>query len=80
MPPGPNSTTSQVLFLEKDALKDQLKQPLNKTLPLTTPPLPGAEDLAEAATIDKLTLKNIFSYEYQPIETGGALIILDPST
>ena len=80
MPPGPNSTTSQVIFLEKDALKDQLKQPLNKTLPLATPPLPDAEDLAEAATIDKLTLKNIFSYEYQPIETGGALIILDPST
>jgi hypothetical protein len=79
MPPAPNSTTSEVLFLEKDALKDQLKQPLNKTLPLATPPLPDAEDLQEAATIDKLTLKNVFSYEYQPIETGGALIVLDPS-
>ena len=78
MPPGPNSTTSQVLFLEKDALKEELKQPIEKTLPLKTPPLPDAEDLAEAATIDKLTLKHIFEYEYQPIETGGALIILNP--
>jgi len=79
MPPGPNSTTSEVLFLEKDALKEQLKQPIEKTLPLKTPPLPDAEDLAEAETIDKLTLKHIFDYEYQPIETGGALIILNPS-
>ena len=61
------------------ALKEQLKQPIEKTLPLKTPPLPDAEDLAEAETIDKLTLKHIFDYEYQPIETGGALIILNPS-
>jgi hypothetical protein len=79
MPPGPNSTTSEVLFLEKDAFKDQLKQPLEKTLTAKTTPLPDSEDLGEAATIDKLTLKHVFSYEYQPIETGGALIVLDPS-
>jgi hypothetical protein len=79
MPPGPNQASAEVLFLEKEALKEQLKQPLEKTLPLKTPPLPDAEDLAEAATIDKLTLKHVFDYEYQPIETGGALIILNPS-
>ena len=79
MPPSPDSSTSEVLFLEKDALKEQLKQPLEKTLQRKTPPLPGDEDLAEAKTIDDLTLKHVFSYEYQPIETGGALIVLDPS-
>jgi hypothetical protein len=80
MPPAPGSTTNSVLFLEKEALKDQLKEPLSKTLPLATPPLPSAENLAEQATIDKLTLKNIFSYEYTALQTGGAAIILDPST
>ena len=80
MPPAPGATTTSVIFLEKSALKDQLKQPLNKTLPLATPPLPDAEDLAEAATIDKLTLKNIFSYELTALQTGGAAIILDPSS
>ncbi len=80
MPPAPGSTTTSVLFLEKSALKDQLKDPLNKTLPLATPPLPNAEDLAEAATIDKLTLKNIFSYELTALQTGGAALILDPSS
>lgn len=80
MPPAPGATTASVLFLEKSALKDQLKQPLSKTLPLATPPLPNAENLAEAATIDKLTLKNVFSYELTAIQTGGAAIILDPAS
>jgi len=79
MPPGPNATSSEVLFLEKDAFKDQLKQPLQKTLTAKTTPLPDSEDLGEAKTIDDLTLKHVFTYEYQPIETGGALVILDPS-
>ena len=80
MPPAPGATTSNVLFLEKDTLDAQLKEPLSTTLPLTTPPLPEAEDLREAATIDKLTLKNLFTYEYTRLQNGGAAIILDPSS
>jgi hypothetical protein len=80
MPPAPGATTTSVLFLEKSALSEQLKQPLSRTLPLATPPLPDAEDLQEAATIDKLTLKRIFSYELTALQTGGAALILDPST
>ena len=59
---------------QKRRLKDQLKQPLNKTLPLPTPPLPTeAEDLAEAATIDKLTLpSSLLVRATSRIETGGA--------
>jgi hypothetical protein len=68
-----------VLFLEKGDVKQQLSQPLNKTLPLRTPPLPNDEDLAEAATIDKLTLKNLFTYELQALQTGGAAMVLDPA-
>jgi hypothetical protein len=79
MPPPPGETTASVLFLEKDKFKEQLKEPLNKTLTLKNPPLPSDENLAEAATIDKLTLKNMFSYELQAIPTGGAAIILDPA-
>jgi hypothetical protein len=80
MPPPPGETTTSVIFLEKSAFKEQLDQPLNKTLVLATPPLPDAEDLAEAATIDKLTLKSIFSYELTALPTGGAAIVLDPAS
>jgi hypothetical protein len=80
MPPPPGETSTSVLYLEKSAFKDQLDEPLNKTLTLPTPPLPDAEDLAEAATIDKLTLKSIFSYELTALPTGGAAIVLDPAS
>jgi hypothetical protein len=79
MPPPPGETTASVLLLEKDGLEEQLKQPLGATLPLTRPPLPDDADLAEAATIDRLTLSKLFSYELQPLQTGGAAIILDPA-
>jgi hypothetical protein len=79
MPPPPGETTASVLLLEKDGLEEQLKQPLSNTLMHATPPLPDDADLAEAATIDKLTLNKLFSYSLQPLQTGGAAIILDPA-
>jgi hypothetical protein len=80
MPPPPGQTTSSILYLRKDDLKDQLHQPLNKTLPLDTPPLPTAADNIEKATIDKLTLPHMFTYELTALQTGGAALILDPAT
>jgi hypothetical protein len=78
MPPVAGATNLNVLYLEKDALKEQLERPLRNTLPLATPPLPDSENLAEASTIDKLTEKNVFSFELAALQTGGAAIILDP--
>ena len=80
MPPPPGQTASSILYLRKDDVKDQLHQPLAKTLPLTTPPLPGASDSAEVSTIDKLTLPHMFTYQLQALPAGGAVLILDPAT
>ena len=80
MPPAPGQTTSYILYLRKDDLKQQLHDPLLKTLPLDTPPLPTASDNAEKATIDKLTLPHMFTYELTALQTGGAALILDPAT
>jgi len=41
-------------------------------------PLPSAADTGEQATIDKLTLPHMFSYELTALQTGGAALILDP--
>jgi hypothetical protein len=78
MPPPPGQTSTSILYLRKDDLKDQLHQPLSKTLPLETPPLPSASDNTERATIDKLTLPHMFTYELTALQTGGAALILDP--
>jgi hypothetical protein len=78
MPTSPADTTLNVLYLEKGQFKEQLKEPLRKTLPLKNPPLPADENLAEKATIDKLTLDNLFSYELAAVPSGGAAMIMDP--
>ena len=78
MPPAPGTTTSSMIFLRKQDLTDVLKTPLRTTLPLKTPPLPTASDVKEAATIDQLTLPNVFNYSLQALQTGGAAFVLDP--
>ena len=62
------------------SLVDQLHQPLSKTLPLQTPPLPTAADQTEKVAIDKLTLPHMFTYQLTALQTGGAALILDPAT
>jgi hypothetical protein len=80
MPPPPGQTSSSILYLHKDDLNDQLHTPLNKTLPLDTPPLPTAPDTTEQVTIDKLTLPHMFTYQLTALQTGGAALVLDPAT
>jgi len=78
MPPPLGSTTTNLLFLEKSNFSKQLSQPLSKTLPLETPPLPADPDTKEAATIDALTLHALYSYTYQLLQDNSAILILDP--
>ena len=78
MPPPPGQTGSTLLYLQKSQLKDQLSQPLRKTLTLAKPPLPTDADTQEAATIDKLTRNAIYSYSLQALQDNSALLVLDP--
>lgn len=78
MPPPPGQTTTTLLFLQKANLKDQLKLPLVKTLKLAKPPLPTNPDMSEKATIDKLTLPAVYSFQLAALQAGGAALILDP--
>jgi hypothetical protein len=55
-----------------------LSEPLRQTLPLTKPPLPTDTDTKEAATIDRLTLPAVYSYNYQQLQDASALLVLDP--
>jgi hypothetical protein len=78
MPPPPGSTSSTLLYFQKANLTQQLSQPLDKTLPLATPPLPSSPDLTEAPTIDKLTLPALYSYSLAALQDGSLAIVLVP--
>ncbi len=78
MPPPPGETPTTLLYLQKSSSAKQLSQPLDKTLPLTKPPLPTASDTKEAATIDKLTLPTVYSFKVQQLQDASAVLILNP--
>jgi hypothetical protein len=78
MPPPPGETSSTLLYLQKSDFKSELSQPLSKTLPLATPPLPSVPDPRESSTIDKLTLPNFYSYSLQALQDNSALLVMSP--
>jgi hypothetical protein len=80
MPPPAGQTPSTVLYLERGALSKQLSEPLARTLPLTTPPLPTSTDRAEAATIDRLTLPMEYGFQYKALGDGTQAMILTPGS
>jgi hypothetical protein len=80
MPPPPGQQATEVLFFQKDDLKDQLSKPLTQTLSSSPAPLPTDPDTSEVSTIDGLTLKHLYTYQLQALQTGGAALILAPAT
>jgi hypothetical protein len=79
MPPPPGQPPTTLLFLERSALSKQLSEPIRKTLPLATPPLPASPDSAESGTIDKLTLPVEYGFQYQLLPNKTQAIILTPN-
>jgi hypothetical protein len=80
MPPPPGQQATEVLFFQKNDVKDQLGRPLAQTLSSSPAPLPTDPDTSEKSTIDKLTLPYLYTYQLQALQTGGAALILAPAT
>jgi hypothetical protein len=78
MPPARGATGTTVLFFEREALSEALKVPLNKTLPLSRPPLPIVPNTVEMTTIDRLTLPHLYGSTLTQLQSGGALLVLTP--
>jgi hypothetical protein len=67
-----------VLYLDEGQLKKQLSEPLDRTLPLASPPLPTAPDPTEATAIDKLTLPDLFNASLTKVYNGTGALVLAP--
>jgi hypothetical protein len=80
MPPPPGQPPTTLLFLERSGLSKQLSEPIRKTLPLATPPLPSSADGEESGTIDKLTLPIEYGFQFQLLPNKTQAIILTPNT
>lgn len=77
VPPAANDVDDRTVFyLRRSQLVHALSVPLERTLPLATPPLPSAEDAAERPTIDRLAYRNLY-FEYpREIHDGSYELVL----
>ena len=79
LPPDAQGQPGGAVLLRREQLEAQLDRPLTQTLPTgKAPSASGITDL-EAATIDYLTLSNMFVYEFQQASDGTARMMLNPA-
>ncbi len=74
-PPGETRTVSALYFTRSD-LARELREPLARTLPLTSPPLPTDPDAAEAARIDGLTHPHDYFVNIEYDGASGNVLVL----
>ena len=78
LPPRPDNKASSTVFLQKSEVKEELEQPLNRTLLRADPPDLGEIDTIELGNIDRLTRPRVFQYEFQQAQEGSAILVLTP--
>jgi hypothetical protein len=75
--PPPDSKTNWAIYLRRDDLRDALRQPLAKTLPLATTPPIDAQDPGEGTLIERLTRPHWFTTNLQRGPTGRSILVLE---
>lgn len=77
MPPTPGAAPKYVVFLQRDALGDQLHSPLTTTLSPKTP-LPSTISRTDQQTIDATTESRVYTFSLSQAQQGDAILVLAP--
>jgi hypothetical protein len=77
---NPNaSQNATALFFEKRGFENELDRPLAETLARTNAPAVTVTiSPVESIRIDRLTRPHLFSYQFQQLQEGSAVIVLAP--
>jgi pimeloyl-ACP methyl ester carboxylesterase len=79
VPPASNDVRETTAFyVQRSQLAHALSVPLDRTLPLSTPPLPTAADTAERSTIERLAFPHFYFDYVRDVNDGGADLVLTP--
>jgi hypothetical protein len=77
-PPAKGKTASYALFFDKSDFSSELKQPLRRTLPQRTPPVPGRLAPDERKVVDGLLAKRVFRFTIETARNGARVLVLVP--
>jgi hypothetical protein len=77
MPPTPGAQPQYLVYLQKNDVSDELKQPLAKTL-ADKVPLPAAIPAREVHIIDSVTESRVYKFGLSQAQQGDAILVLTP--
>jgi hypothetical protein len=78
LPPRPGQQPTSLLYFRKSDFDEHLSRPLRETLPGEKPPKMDQMPAREQRTVDQLTTKNLFRYEFQQAPDASAILVLTP--
>lgn len=78
LPPNPDGQTAPTaIFLRRGDVERELRKPLGETLGPKVP-FVGQMTGSELAAVNRVTGERLFTYEYQQVQDGSAILVLDP--
>jgi hypothetical protein len=78
LPPRRGQRPQDLLYFRKNDFQEHLDRPLRMTLPSVKPPQPNKIPEDERKTIDQLTTRNLFKYEFTQAPDASAILVLKP--
>jgi hypothetical protein len=77
MPPTPQGESNGTIFLTKDDVRDELRQPISELLPTATPRVGDLTEV-ELGNILRLTQPHTYAFQFQPSPDGRPILVLSP--
>jgi hypothetical protein len=78
LPPRRGQRPQDLLYFRKRDFQELLDRPLRTTLPSAKPPLAHEIPEGERKTIDQLTTRHLFRYEFTQAPDASAILVLTP--
>lgn len=78
LPPPPKKNVNWSLYFRRSDFRSELSKPLADTLPNDKKLTPTSLGSAERGTVERLTRPRWFTSQFQQLQNGDAILVLDP--
>jgi hypothetical protein len=78
LPPSSEGDSGGLIFLRRDDVRQELKLPLDETLPTRTAQIVGDAEPQELAAVVRLTDSRLYSFSYEAAPDGNPILVLSP--
>ena len=79
LPPSSDGDSGGVIYLRRDDLREELKVPLDETLPTRTAQIVGDASPQELSAVVRLTDSRLYSFSYEAAPDGNPILVLTPA-